>query len=200
MGKDITKQGDEAHELHKNIVALKNQMGMAFVMMGKFLKDVRDKEYFKVLGYDNFISYVVNSELGFEKRTAYYYIEICEWFVEKFGYDEKRLAEIGYYRLVRLLPIVKKAHKALPESKIRGRVDILVDEIQVLRPIDFKKKYKDEKANDGHDDYLAPPEYFRCECHKKWRLTVPLEDCCPVFLGELKSSLDDFLVDKQTTK
>jgi len=189
MSKITERQGEGAFEVHQNILSLKKQMGIAFVELGRLLKKVRDENYFQVLGYDSFQSYVINSELGFKRRTAYYYIEIYEWYVEKLSYTVLALAEIGQDKLLRALPMIKEEYKQLPYPKMKKRVEQLIDEVQDLRPVDFEKKYKDENKQDGHKDYLAPPEYFRCECHGKWRLVIPLEDCCPKWLEEVKKYL-----------
>jgi hypothetical protein len=57
-----------------------------------------------------------------------------------------------------------------------------MEEVRELRPVDFAKKYKDEKKQEGQEDYLAPPEYFRCKCHGRWVVVIPINDCCPDFL------------------
>ena len=199
MKKITAKQGKEAFKLHQSILTLKRQMGMAFVTMGKLLKELRDSEHYKTLSYDSFASYVENSELGFKRRTAYYYIEIYEWFIDKLSYTDDRLAEIGYDKLVRLLPVIKRACKTLPMPKLLDRVEGLVEDIKELRPVDFNKKYKDEQKNEDHEDYLAPPEYFRCDCHGKWILVVPIEDCCPKFLKEFYKQVKKLMVDKEKT-
>ena len=189
--KELTeKQGKKAFDLHKFILTLKHEMGIGFITMGKYLKKMRDTEFYKTLDFDSFTSYVENSELGFKRRTAYYYIEIYEWFIEKLYYEPNRLADIGYDKLVRLLPVVKKAYTGLSHQKAKDRVKLLVDDVQELRAYDFSKKYQDKEKSEGHEDYLAPPEYFRCSKCGKWRVIVPTEDCCPEFLKDLKKQLE----------
>ena len=194
---EITEtQGKNAFELHKSIVRLKVQMGVAFLELGRLLKEIRDKELFKVLGYDSFQAYLTDSELGFKRRTAYYYIEIYEWYVGKLSYDEQYLAEIGHDGLIRMLPIVKKEYPNMPESRLK---ELMMD-AKELRHGDFDKKYKDEEKQNGHDDYLSPPEYFRCECHSKWRIIVPREDCCPEWLKEFTKQSEKEVIDKGSKK
>ena len=196
MNKITVKQGEEAFELHQGILTLKRQMGVAFITMGKLLKEIRDSEHYKTLSYDTFASYVENSELGFKRRTAYYYIEIYEWFIDRLGYANERLAEIGYDKLVRLLPVVKRAYKTLSYPKLKDRVESLVEDIKELRPVDFNKKYKDEQKNEDHEEYLAPPEYFRCQKCGKWKLVVPIEDCCTDFLSEIHERISNHIFTK----
>lgn len=173
---------EKAFEVHKKAIEIKNGMGFFIVRMGQLLKEIRDNDYYEVLGYETFSEYVANSELAFKRRTAYYYIEIYEWFILKFDYKPEELAEIGYSKLITLLPIVKKT-ESLPEP--RKRVELLVDDVKALRPYDFKKKYKDEKKQKDFRDILPPPEYFRCECHGKWKFMLDLNEVCPKYLEEL---------------
>ena len=182
--------GEGAFEVHQIILSLKQQMGMAFLEMGKLLKKVRDEGYFTVLGYDSLPSYIINSELGFKTRTAYYYIEIYEWYIEKLSYERQYLADLGQDKLMRLLPTIKMEYARLSFPKLKDRIEELVNEVKELRPVDFEKKYKDDQKQVGHEDYLAPPEYLRCDCHGKWRLIVPIDDCCPKFLEELRKILE----------
>jgi hypothetical protein len=180
---EITEtQGKKAFEIHKDILALNRKIGISFIEIGRLLKLVRDEGYYKVLGYDTFTSYVVNSELGFKRRKAYYYIEIYEWYVEKLAYSREYLAEIGQEKLLKVLPVVKKECGQLSLPKMQDRINDLIVDAQELRPVDFDRKYKDEKLNEGHDKYLAPPEYFRCDKCGKWIIVVPKEDCCPDWL------------------
>ena len=186
----IEKHGEEAFTVHKKILAQKYEMGVAFLELGMLLKQVRDKHYYQVLGYDSFQSYIINSELGFKRRTAYYYIEIYEWYVEKLSYSVILLADIGHDKLLRALPIIKEEYPKLSSSKMKKRVEQIITEVEELRPVDFDKKYKDEKKQEEHKDFLAPPEYFRCEKCSKWRIVIPLEDCCLEWLSEVKSYLN----------
>ena len=183
MEKEITPvQGKEAFEVHQNILELKRQMGIAFVEMGRLLKSIRDERYFEVLGYDTFVSYVINSELGFKGRTAYYYIEIYEWFIERLGYDVQVVAKIGQDKLMRALAVMKKEYNELPHQDLKEKTEQLMLEVQELRPVDFDRKHKNQEKQKDFKDYLAPPEYFRCDKHQKWVIVVPIKDCCPEFL------------------
>lgn len=158
---------------------------MAFVELGRLLKRVRDEGYYQVLGYDSFQSYVINSELGFKRRTAYYYIEIYEWYVEKLAYEAQYLAEVGQDKLLRALPIIKEEYKKVPFNTLRDKAGELLTEVQELRPVDFEKKYKDDRINEGHEEYLAPPEYVRCDKCGKWKIIIPVDDCCDEWLRDM---------------
>jgi len=175
MSDELEAQGKTAFEIHQRVINLKTQMGLSFVAMGGLLKQIRDGELFKVLDYPTFTAYVVNSELGFMRRTAYYYIEIFEWFVDRLNYKPEKLAELGYDKLLKLLPLIKSD----PENAHQ-----LMIEAESLKTSDFEKRRKDEKVEGTGEGFLAAPEYVKCSCHGKWKIIVPKEDCCPDFLSE----------------
>jgi len=189
MSEITATQGKGAFEVHQSILALKKRMGIAFVELGRLLKQIREEGYFQVLGYDTFTSYIINSELGFSRRTAYYYIEIYEWYVEKLAYEAQYLAEVGQDKLLRILPIIKKDYEQLELGDVRKKTEELIEEVQLLRPVDFEKKYSDEKKQEGHEEYLAPPEYLRCDKCGKWKIILPISDCCTGWLSEVHETI-----------
>jgi len=193
MNEITAKQGEVAFELHKKILELKEQMGVRFLTMGKLLKELKDNEHFKALGYDNFTSYVINSELGFKKSMAYAYIDLYEWFIERLGYDFQRIGKMSLNEMSRVLAILKKElseSKQYPFKQLKARSEELISEVKDLRPVDFEKKYRDDEKQEGHEDYLAPPEYVRCNKCGKWKIIVPVQDCCEEWLEKMKQTLD----------
>ena len=189
-------EGKKAFEVHNAILNLKKQMGMAFVEIGKLLKEVRDNKLYRVLGYDTFQSYIVNSELGFKTRTVYYYIEIYECFIQELKVEMEKLADLGFDKLVMLLPMVEKLGGS--ERVICDKIENLMHEATELRPHDFKKKYNDEKKQENFSNYLAPPEYVRCDKCGKWKIILPVNDCCIDWIKEF-SCLIKKLLDKSKT-
>lgn len=197
MNDITTKQGRIAFDLHKKILELKEQMGIRFLMMGKLLSELNDKEYYKALGYDNFTSYVINSELGFKRSTAFGYIELHKWFVEKLGYTVQCVGRLSLNEMNRVLSALKDYYRGIGKeiktqspAVVKYKSDELMAEVGELRPVDFNKKYRDVKKQEGFEEYLAPPEYFRCDKCGKWILIVPIQDCCPDFLDKFKKILD----------
>jgi hypothetical protein len=176
MKKITEQQGKSAFNLHQEILVLKRQMGVAFIKMGQLLKRIRDDEHYISLGFDSFKQYLSDSELGFQQRTAYYYIEIYEYFIEKLNYKVDELADIGYRNLVDVLSVAKKL------SEPKKKMEDLMTDAKVLRSYDFKKKYRDEEKNKEFEEYLAPPEYFRCSKCGKWHVIIAIDDCCEEWL------------------
>jgi len=192
MNKITAKQGETAFELHQKILELKEQMGVRFLTMGKLLKELKDNEYFKVLGYETFTSYVINSEIGFKRSTAFGYIELYKWFIERLGFSVQRIGHLSLNEMNRVLSILKKElneSEKYPFKQLKARSKELISEVKDLRPVDFKKKYKDEKKQEGFEDYLAPPEYVRCAKCGKWKIIIPVSDCCTGWLSEVHETV-----------
>ena len=188
MNTEITEvEGKKAFDLHQDLLMLKRRVGSVFLRMGSILKEIRDGGHFGALGFENFQEYISGSDLGFKRRTAYYYIEIYELFVLRFGCSEEDLVDAGYERLIS----VKSQVKELPEGKESSEKvrDLLMD-AKELRPADFSKKYKDEEKQKGFEAYLAPPEYIRCPTCGRWKIIVPVSDLCFEGLLELKKAID----------
>jgi hypothetical protein len=154
-------------------------MGTMMFSLAEILKKIRDSELYIPLGYDTFVEYVQNPEVGLNVRTAYYYIEIYETYIEKLKYTPEQLSEYSYDKLRRLIPIVN------------GRSDTqeVMEKALSLRWSDFSKQYKDDKANEGYEDYLPTPEFYRCSCHSKWVISIPLSECCESYLREMYNIL-----------
>jgi len=169
-----------AHSLHKRLLDLKRQLGYIMFEVAEILKTIKDGELYKPLGYDNFSEYVRNPEIGMNSRTAYYYVQIYEVFIERLGYTPEQLEEYSYDRLRKLAPIVTKKLEGEEEE-----VGQIMDDAASLRWYDFEKMYKDKKKNEGYEEYLQAPEYYRCEKCGKWLISVPIEDCCEEYLRKM---------------
>jgi len=177
-----------ALSLNDQLLALKNQFGYIMFSMAEILKKIRDDELYISLGYDNFSEYVRNPEIGMNLRTAYYYIQIYEVFIEGLGYDIEELQKYSYDRLRKIAPIMVKqltsgGHKETTE------VQQIMDDAVYLRWYDFEKIHKDKEANEGFEDYLESPEFYRCSKCKKWIVSIPITDCCDDWLGQMYQML-----------
>ena len=168
-----------ALSLHEQLLQLKKQMGAMLFSIAEILKKIKDGELYIPLGYDNFAEYVQSPDVGLNQRTAYYYIEIYETYIEKLKYKPEELTEYSYDKLRKLIPIVNG------ECKVR---EVMSNALS-LRWSDFAKQYKDEQANSGHSDYLPAPEFYRCSDCSKWVISVPLSECCEDYLKALYQSL-----------
>ena len=163
-----------AFDFHKQLVSLKRAMAVAFLNMGGILKSIKDNEYYETLGYKSFSDYVQNPDVGLNYRTAYYYVEIYEMFIDKLGYTREQLVDYSYDKLRKLLPIIKDEEET----------ETIMDNAKDLSWNDFTKIYKEDKENKNYVDKLASPEFYRCSDCGKWTIAVPVSDCCDKFLED----------------
>jgi len=168
-----------AHSLHRQLLLLKNQLGNTMFAIAEILKNIKDNQLWLPLGYENFSEYVRSPEIGFNSRTAYYYIQIYEVFVKRLKMNPEQLEGYSYDRLRKLAPIIIEELESSEDSQ---EIQQIMDDAISLRWYDFEKVYKDKKENEGFEDYLETPEFFRCSCHKKWIIAVPVTDLCPDFM------------------
>lgn len=178
-----------AHSLHKRLLDLKRQLGYIMFEVAEILKNIKDNKLYEPLGYESFSEYVRNPEIGMNSRTAYYYIQIYEVFIERLGYRPEQLEEYSYDRLRKLAPIITERL----EGKKEEEVTQIMDDAAALRWYDFEKMYKDKEKNEGHEEYLEAPEYYRCSDCGKWIISVPVSDCCDSYLEKMHEILTKWL-------
>jgi len=187
---NIEDNSEVAFNFHNRLISLKKAMGIAFVSIGDVLKLIRDEKYYKTLGHDSFVSYVQSPEVGLHYRTAYYYIEIYEVFIEQLSYTREQLINYSYDKLRKLLPIIRREED---KEKVMERASS-------LSWGDFEKIYKDEKENKNHTDYLEAPEFYRCSDCGRWVISIPVTDCCEKFLKDFYILLKKKRFDKEREK
>ncbi len=96
----------EALANHERILALKHEATRNFILMGRALKESKEREHYKELGYPTFEAYLESPSLSIAKRSAYSLIAIYRTFVEELGYSASDLAAVDYSKLDRLLPLL----------------------------------------------------------------------------------------------
>lgn len=76
------------------------------MFFGKYLYEIKESKSYKDWGFKNFESYV-KSELGMDLRRAYFHISIWNAFGIILGLQESDIANIGWTKLSKLVPLVK---------------------------------------------------------------------------------------------
>lgn len=69
-----TEIADDAHVLHRQIVAMREELDAKTVTFGRMLCAMRDRQLYLALGYDTFYAYLASDEVGVERRMAERYI------------------------------------------------------------------------------------------------------------------------------
>ena len=94
-----------AFNLHTRILRIKTQINQEFWVLGKYLKEMRDRKLYKALGYDTFEAYIASPELSIRRSGAYELINIYETLSahaeladEMKQIDKRKLSRITQFR------------------------------------------------------------------------------------------------------
>lgn len=91
-------------------VAIKEQARL-FLVIGNILKQIKEGQLYLHMGqggYDTWEHFLNNPEVGLRRSTAYLYIRIYEYYIEKLKMKEDEVTAIPINRLMRILPKVKE--------------------------------------------------------------------------------------------
>lgn len=105
------EKANKAFTIHQEILQLKNIAGGAFIVIGQRLKEIKEKELFRFLGdggYETFESYLGSPELQFDRRKAYYLMQIYSTFCENLAIKQEDISGIYWTTLRQILPVVNK--------------------------------------------------------------------------------------------
>lgn len=113
----------------------------AYFEIGARLKVIRDEKLYARQdgGYSSFEEFILQAEIGYKPRTAYNYIELYEFYVEKLKLDEGIVAKTPYYRLLEM-------KRALKDKTPEEAKEIIIEQKEM--PTHEYKKMKVEKGLD----------------------------------------------------
>jgi len=165
------KNASKAFTIHQEIIQLKNVVGGAFIVMGQRLKEIKEKELFHFLGdggYDTFESYLGSPELQFDRRKAYYLIQIYSTFCENLNIKQEDISGIYWTTLRQILPIVNKENHQewIEKARTLSRTDLDL-EIREFKTGISSSECKHEEweeitywrcKNCGERSYVCPTE------------------------------------------
>ena len=132
---------EQAYTLHRRIVVNAQSAQDSLFEVCKGLKEMRDKELFKELGYENFKDYS-SAELGMTSRNANRYISIAEM-VEKSGTSMS--PNIGTTRLYLLSTLAEDDRKEVAESTDLEHISVR----DLQKKIDELKAEKETAAQEA---------------------------------------------------
>lgn len=150
---DITLY-EEAQKHHNALVNYIRVNNKSSVLIGMELKILKENGLFKNLGkggYDTWTQYLENAEIGFAIASAYNYMKLYEFFVEKHNFDIEELGQVKYTRLLDVrehcLEAPKdKVEEELENAKLLTKHDYVEKKIEEGRPPRPKVTWDTEKA------------------------------------------------------
>ena len=175
---------EQAYTLHRRIVVNAQAAQDSLFEVCKGLKEMRDKELFKELGYENFKDYS-SAELGMTSRNANRYISIAEM-VEKSGTSMS--PNIGTTRLYLLSTLAEDDRKEVAEStdlehisvrELQKKIDDLKAEKESIKQEAELDRKEQERANE-----LA--QSFKAECKRRAEEQDRLEELVSKLQEDIK--------------
>lgn len=155
---DLSRE-DYAFEAWKMLLVAKRNSDAMFLVIGKLLKDVRDKKLFEVLDYESFNSFLSSEELGFSREKAYLCIRAYEYLVEHLALDPEKVGQLNIGRINQMLPYVKK----IEEEQGREEAIKQIENLDSLRHGDFIRKINEERKS-------SKPQVYWLEEKQMWKV------------------------------
>jgi hypothetical protein len=155
---------EDAHKVKEEIIVCHRETQKNFLRLGSLFKECRDKQYWKVLGYDSFAAFIGDPEIALKRSTVANMIHIYELYAERLSIRIDELSRIGSRKLQIIAPVVETdPERWLAEAETSSKSDLInsVRAEQGKEPVVFKPAPKEGPTG----DYL---EYVRssqcCVC------------------------------------
>lgn len=132
---------EKAFALYQMLLQAKRNQDYLFLGIGKLLKEIKDNELYRQLDYESFNEFVTSDELGFSRESAFLYVRVYEYYIERLKLDAEYVGKINLARLGQMLPLLKKLDN--PEKEIE-----MVEEFSNLRQSDFMLKLRQGRGDD----------------------------------------------------
>ncbi len=133
---------DDYESLKNEAKFLAGMTQISFILMAQRLMKIRDRELYKVDGYNDFKSFI-DSELKIAKRTVYDYIDI----ISCFGVRLTALEEnIEYSKLSPVIPLLKSNNPDIPKEDLKSQ---FLREIKIKSQRELREQAKELKVKYG---------------------------------------------------
>ncbi len=155
---EITPKQRDAWNKYQDLVYAIKQQKVLFLVLGRLLKDIKDNKLYRYLGeggFDTWMDFLNNPEIGIGSSTARLYITIYEQYVLRLGMSENDVAQLPVVRLQKLLPIISKEDDLEKAKELVNTVGLVTNQ-------DFRQIIREKK------DVAPEPHIFLNHETKKW--------------------------------
>jgi hypothetical protein len=157
---DIDDEGTEeehAFKVYKMLLVAKRNNEAMFLVIGKLLKEIRDKELYGKLDYESFSQFLASEEVGYSRESAYLFIRSYEYLIQHLQLNPQVVGKMNIGRINMMIPVIKKIEE---EQGIDEAIKMIGD-LDHLRHGDFVQKIQDSRKSEKPDVYYS-------EEQKKW--------------------------------
>jgi hypothetical protein len=170
MTKDLAlnKKREEAYSLYEELKTKLIQHGYVFLKIGYILKRIRDEKIYEYIGEganESFSQFLASPEIAIKRPTAYLYIRVYEFYIEKLGMKEEEVVSIPSYKLFRLLPLLR--------GKTKEEVVTILNDIDGLGTQDTETIIDERNL-----DQWRRPKIYRCDVCNKWHIHYIVDNVC----------------------
>lgn len=131
--KDMSKLTEQtpaskAYMLHERLLGVVEDTKRNFFLVGALLAEIHDNEYWELMGYESFRSYIADPEIAIKYSTAYHAMNV----VRKFELEET--IGINYSKLIMIAPHLQDDNKVelLEKARSLSQSDLRI-EIRTLK-------------------------------------------------------------------
>lgn len=143
----IEEKGKLAFENCQNIIVLKNNIGKNLLRLAFLLNANHDNQYYKVLGYDTWESFLAIPEISISRFFAYKLIQVHLIWVKQFNVSPAKLdIDIEKLYMAGTMATEKNYKEMLEKAKQLSRSD-LSEEIREAKGDQKEKAYIPEKKS-----------------------------------------------------
>lgn len=141
-------EADYAYQTYQRLIFARKSHEVLFLVIGKLLKEIRDKKIYKTLDYETFTDFLGSEEVSYSKEAAFMFIRTFEYYVEYLEMEPEKVGEINVSRLSLMLPILKK---------IEDKTEVIkkIDELKSLRHKDFVLKVRQDRNTPKPSVYFS---------------------------------------------
>lgn len=136
-----------ATRLEERVRSLKFEVGRSFLDLGKTLKEIRDNDYYKELGYESILEWLSSPEISLSATWCWNLIAIYELFIVEHKLSPENVLSVDYSKLTEIAPVIKREPDKLEEW---------LDKARVLRRIDLRREIKEHNVQKKEDEYIPP--------------------------------------------
>jgi tRNA1(Val) A37 N6-methylase TrmN6 len=125
--------------MEEQVKSLKHGIQGRYLELGRLLKEMRDNQYYKVLGFNTESEWLSSPDISIARSWASSAITVYDLYVVKLGKTPEELQGIDYTKLASIAPTVKKHPEDAQEW---------IDKASLLRRIDLQSELKVKKISD----------------------------------------------------
>ena len=157
---DDVSEEEYAFNVYKLLLTAKRNNECLFIIIGKLLKEIRDKELYLKLDYESFGQFLGSEEIGYSRESAYLFIRTYEYLIQHLQLNPDLVGKMNISRINMMIPVIKK----IEEEQGMEEAIKKIEDLDSLRHGDFVKEIQESRKS-------SKPDIYWSEELKKWQVS-----------------------------